>query len=99
VVIRKYLSEHPAAYWSDILPYALMALRHTPVRAHGFPPFTVLMGMVPILASDIQMPPVTELREDATEQQEEEYALAIIERIESLREVTQERLDRRGRQA
>jgi Integrase core domain len=96
-VIRKYLGQHPTAYWTDIVPYALMALRHTPVRAHGFPPFTVLTGMVPVLASDVQLPAVPELPEDATEQQEEEYTLAIIERIESLMDVTRERLDRRGR--
>lgn len=54
--VRKYLARYPAAYWSDIVPYALMAMRHTPARAHGFPPFTVLTGLVPVLASDVQLP-------------------------------------------
>ena len=47
--IRKYMAEYPGAQWTDVLPYALIALRLTAQRAHGFPPFTIITGRVPIL--------------------------------------------------
>lgn len=71
--IRKYLTAYPTLFWSDVVPYVLMALRMAPTRAHGFPPFTLVTGQVPILPSDLQLAAVAELPEGATAKQEEKY--------------------------
>ena len=52
-VIRRYLGRQPTLEWSDIIPYALVALRMTPAAAHGLPPFTVITGGVPVLPSQL----------------------------------------------
>ena len=81
-IIQKYLAAHPEAYWTDILPYALIVLRHTAQRAHGLPPFTIVTGRLPILPSSLpgELPP--DLGDDATEEEEEAYASAMYERVE-----------------
>jgi hypothetical protein len=52
-ITRRFLSMEPDAYWSDALPYCLMALRHTPASAHGFPPFTIITGTTPVLPTQL----------------------------------------------
>ena len=52
-VIRKETSMEPASYWSNHIAPALIALRHSMSRAHGYPPFTVVTGLIPILPSDL----------------------------------------------
>lgn len=71
-IMRREMAIEPDTYWSDHLPAALIALRHTAARSHGFPPFTVVTGLLPVLPSDVtsvpHMPP-----DAATPSQEEEY--------------------------
>lgn len=56
--IRRHLQEFPTGYWSDGVPYALQGLRMAPTRAHGFPPFTVVTGAVPVLPAYLPDPDV-----------------------------------------
>ena len=56
-IMRKEMAVAPDTYWSDHLPPVLIALRHTAARSHGFPPFTVLTGLLPVLPSDITTVP------------------------------------------
>ena len=71
-VMRKVMTSDPTSYWSDALPYCLMALRHAPSAAHKFPPFTVITGTTPVLPT--QLPdPGPELPTDPTPKEEAEY--------------------------
>ena len=56
-IMQKEMAVAPDTYWSDHLPPVLIALRHTAARSHGFPPFTVLTGLLPVLPSDITTVP------------------------------------------
>ena len=88
--------------WTNALLYALMALRLTPTRAHGLPPFTIITGSVPTLPSDLPMDPPPDLAEDATDEQELAYVEALFECMEALRTAAAERMsagDRRVQQA
>jgi transposase InsO family protein len=51
-IIRKGLTDDPDSYWSDHLAGALLVLRLSTARAHGYPPFTVVTGLIPVLPSD-----------------------------------------------
>lgn len=62
-VMRRFLTREWDAYWSDAIPYCLMALRLAPTQAHGFPPFTVVTGTVPVLPTQLPEVPL-ELPED-----------------------------------
>lgn len=96
-ILRKYLAAHPEAYWTDVLPFALIVLRHTAQRAHGLPPFTIVTGRIPILPSSLpgDLPP--DLPEDATEAEEEAYATTLFEMVEALRTATGQRLSSNDR--
>ena len=85
--VRKYLAAFPGMYWSDVVPYALQALNLAPVRAHGFPPFTILTGSVPVLFSDAQLGHVEELPPDPTDAQVDQHVQQICTWVEQLREV------------
>ena len=50
-VVRRQMTAHPTSYWSDAIPYALLAMRMTTSRAHGLPPFTIITGSYPSLPS------------------------------------------------
>ena len=63
-----------------------------PSRAHGFPPFTVVTGQIPVLFSDAQTS-VVELPEAPTAAEEASYVAAVCERVEVLRKSAQVRLD------
>jgi len=66
-VMRKELSVEPGSYWSDHLPGALIALRHSAAASHGYPPFTIVTGLLPVLPSDItSQPPPTLGPDDIT---------------------------------
>ena len=56
-IIRRQMAVAPVTFWSDHLPPALIALRHTTARSHGYPPFTVVTGLLPILPSDVTSTP------------------------------------------
>lgn len=73
-VIRKEASVDPASYWSDHVTPALIALRHSLARSHGYPPFTVITGLIPVLPSDITREIIPNLpMESATAEQEAAY--------------------------
>jgi transposase InsO family protein len=55
-VLRRFMTMERTAYWSDGLPYCLMALRHTPQASHRFPPFTVVTGTTPVLPTTLPDP-------------------------------------------
>lgn len=82
IAIRKYLAAHPTLFWSDVVPFVLMALRMAPTRAHGFPPFTLVTGQIPILPSDLHVAPVADLPQDPTPGQEEAYIEQVCTRVE-----------------
>jgi Integrase zinc binding domain/Integrase core domain len=62
-VIRRLLDEEPTSYWTDSIPYCLMAMRMAPAAAHGFPPFTVITGSTPILPTQMAEDPIEQLDE------------------------------------
>jgi len=47
--VRKEMTANPTGYWSDGVPYAVISLRMAPTAAHGFPPFTVVTGSIPVV--------------------------------------------------
>ena len=96
-VIRKYMGRQPAWQWSDIVPYALMALRLAPARSHGLPPFTILTGQVPVLPSELPLEPLDEPLTDATPKEEAAYVAEMVARVDQLREATAARLSRGDR--
>ena len=66
-VIRRQMTAHPASYWSDAIPLALLAMRMTTARAHGLPPYTIVTGSYPCLPSMLlEGNPQDELPDDAT---------------------------------
>lgn len=69
-VLRKYLAKNPASYWSDMVPYALLAMRMTVHSAHGMPPFTVVTGRYPSLPSHI-LPELSQPPGEPAEEEEE----------------------------
>ena len=56
-IMRKEMALLPDSYWSDHLPAVLIAMRHTAARSHGYPPFTVVTGLLPVLPSDVTSVP------------------------------------------
>ena len=93
-IIRRYLSQERTAYWTDALPYCLIAMHHTPAAAHGFPPFTVITGTTPILPTSLPDPQL-KLPGDADPQREELYVQHVLAHAKAIREETGERLLRR----
>jgi hypothetical protein len=96
-VVRRYLGRQPTLFWSDVIPYALVALRMTPASAHGLPPFTVITGGIPVLPSQLPEDADELPGEDATPQEEADYMAAMARRIEEIRERTGASLSRRER--
>jgi hypothetical protein len=86
-VIRRLLDMEPHSYWSDHVPYALMALRMAPAASHGFPPFTVVTGGVPLLPSTLPEDPL-EVPEDPTPEGEEQFVEEVLRRVSRIREET-----------
>ena len=77
-VIRRCSTMGPPHYWTDDLPAALIALRHATSAAHGYPPFPVITGCVPVLPSDI----TTELTlpsDEWTPEEEEIYVESMVD--------------------
>ena len=95
-VIRKFLTLEPHSYWSDAIPYCLVAVRHTPAAAHGFPPFTVVTGAVPVLPTQLPELPAT-FPADPTPADEEQYIEAVLAHTLRIREEAGERLAKRDR--
>ena len=58
--IRRQQTLNPASYWSDAVPYALLALRMTAAGAHKLPPYTIVTGRYPSLPSHLMEMEVTE---------------------------------------
>ena len=56
-IMRREMAVAPDTYWSDHIPVALIALRHTTAHSHGFPPFTIVSGLLPVLPSDVTSVP------------------------------------------
>jgi hypothetical protein len=95
-ITRRFLTMEPAAYWSDALPYCLMALRHTPASAHGFPPFTIITGTTPVLPT--QLPDAgLQIPEDPTPEEEADFVQQLMGRVEAIRDQTSTRLQKRDR--
>ena len=82
--IRKHLTEFPTSFWSDGVPYALQGLRMAPTRAHGFPPFTVVTGAVPVLPCMLPDPDVG-LPVDPTPAEEESFVVALLAHMREVR--------------
>ena len=95
--IRKYMAEYPGAQWTDVLPYALIALRLTAQRAHGFPPFTIITGRVPILPATLPQEPPEDLGDDATPAQEAAYTDGLYSIVKEVMDTTSVRLQHSDR--
>ena len=91
IVIRKYLAEHHDSYWSDIVPYALMAMRMTIHLAHNLPPFTIVTGRYPALPSHIPETRANPLVEPNYEDLEE-YAGRVLSKAHELCNIAMNRL-------
>ena len=73
-IIRKGLSIDNTAYLSDFVPHAAIALRLSTARTHGYPPFTLVTGLIPTLPSDATSHIAIIPEGEVTAQQEKEYA-------------------------
>ena len=92
-VIRRGLAVEPASYWSDHVPGALIALRLSAARSHGYPPFTVVTGLIPVLPSDATTVPAPALLpDDVTPVQEKAYAEAVARTASFLHQIIKARL-------
>src|SRR5512144_3257013 len=96
-IIRRYLVRQPALHWSDIIPYALVAMRMTPAASHGLPPCTIIMGGGSVLPSQLPGGLDDVPGEDATPWQEAAYFDAMVHRTEHIRKHTAARLTRRDK--
>ena len=83
-VIRKYLTAYPWSYWTDILPYALIALRMTTAASHKMPLFTLVVGRHPMLPSHINLAD-SQYPSEPTGEEELGYAALVIRETEKLR--------------
>lgn len=89
------MTAHPASYWSDAVPYALLTLRMTTARAHGLPPFTIATGSYPSLPSLLlEGAPQDDLPADATPEQETAYARGVNDTVTILIKEVKTRMDR-----
>ena len=75
-VLRKQLAADPDGYWSDHVAAAIITLHLSLARSHGYPPFTIITGLLPVLPSDLTEvpPPPAPPEGEVTAQQEREYA-------------------------
>ena len=94
-VVRRFLTREKTAFWSDALPYCLMAARLTPAASHGFPPFTVVTGTTPVLPT--QLPGLADAPDDPTPDSEEQFVEELFGLASRIREDTKERLEKRDR--
>jgi len=90
------MTAHPASYWSDAIPYALLALRMTTARGHGLPPYSVITGSYPSLPSMLLEGANSpgELPDDATPEQEVAYATGVNDTVSRLVSEVKSRMDR-----
>ena len=90
-VIRKLGAANPTAYWFDFIPDALLLLRHTTTRAHGFPPYTIVTGQHPNLPTTLQPLPTHPMSAEPTweldAEGEEAYISKICARMEALHQL------------
>ena len=75
--IRKFQAQFTDSYWSDSIPYALIALNHTPQASHGIPPFTIIHGSPPVYMSDLANILVP-FPKPSTDEEEERYSLELL---------------------
>ena len=90
-IIRKLQGAHPTSFWSDFVPDALLMLRHTTTRAHGFPPFTIVTGQSPNLLTTLQPLPNPSPTWELDGNGEIAYVEAVANRIEELHKLAVDR--------
>ena len=96
-VITKQLAVEPDTYWSDHLPAALITLRLSASRAHGYPPFALITGLLPVLPSDlseIQPPPLLPEGEP-TPEEETRYKRMMLSTINDVHAIAKLRMAKR----
>lgn len=78
------------------MPAALITLRHSMARSHGYPPFTIITGLVPVLPSDLTAvpPPPSPPEGEVTAEQECEYAEEVAKTVRKVRHIAKLRLAR-----
>ena len=87
-VIRKYLSRYTDCYWSEFVTQALILLRFTTSRAHGFTPYQLTTGWPPPLPPIISNSPhIFAQNRELTSDEEEEYALDLFSTALRLQEL------------
>lgn len=70
----------------------MLALRLSTARAHGYPPFTLVTGLLPILPSDLQRDIAVLPEGDVTAAQEEHYVRQLLMTVAAIRKVAQARM-------
>ena len=68
-----------------------------PTRAHGFPPFTMVTGAIPVLAAQLPDPNIS-LPDDPTPAQEAQFTGALVAHMREVRRALDTRLSHRDRQ-
>ena len=66
-------------------------MRHSMAASHGYPPFTLVTGQLPILAADVNVE-VELPGEDATPYEEQEYVQKMVKTLQSIRDIARLRL-------
>lgn len=69
-----------------------MALRLSTARAHGYPPFTLVTGLLPTLPSDLQQDIVVLPEGEVTAAQEKDYVNQLLQVVAAVRRVAQARM-------
>ena len=95
-VLRKSMAADDDSYWSDHVAAALITLRHSLARSHGYPPFTIITGLIPVLPSDLTEvpPPPAPPEGKVTAQQERDYAEGVARTVREVRRIAKLRLAR-----
>ena len=80
------------------MPAPLITLRHSMAWSHGYPPFTIITGLVPVLPSDLTAvpPPPSPPEGEVTAEQEREYAEGVTKTMREVHRIAKLRLARRG---
>ena len=93
-VIRKQLAVEPDTFWSDHLPAALITLRLSASRAHGYPPFALITGLLPVLPSDLSEIPAPPLLPEGepTPEEEKHYKKMMQSAINDVRAIAKLRM-------
>jgi hypothetical protein len=91
VGIRLMLTLEPDTYWTDHIAPILMAMRFSMARSHGYPPYTIVTGLLPILPSDVSSYPMAMPEGEVSAAVEEAYINSVVKVAIEVRKVVKAR--------